>query len=856
MLALLLTLAMVAAACGSDDESVAPATTAAPAATAAPATTAASTGGVPGLVEEGKLIVVTTGNFPPFTAIDPDSGEVVGYTIDIARSVAERLGLELETPTVDWVNELEGLAQGLYDIADSGIWPTAKRQESFLFSRPMTSTGIVAQVRAADAGGPGFADMTGMKAGGIQGSSQEAYMLENADALGYESYSGFAGAGEALTALKQGRVDALSQDTLVAGFASVNDPELAVAGPTVLAHPLSLAFQLGQEAKRDAVNAALDAMIADGTLAELQKKWFNTCIPVPDHNNQEEPYTTMPVGDCGPAVTAASSGAGEGGTVTLLYWQAASTLNPYLSGGWKDRDAGSVILEPLAEFDDQGVLVPALATEIPTVANGGVAEDLKSITWELLEGVLWSDGTPLTSDDVVFSWEYCSHPDTGCANAGSYEGVTSVEAVDDLTVTVSFAEATPFPYVPFVSNSLPVIQRAQFGNCVGAASAECTDQNFAPIGTGPFKIESFTTNDTAVYVINENYRGIPEGEPYFGRVVIKGGGDAPAAARSVLELGEADYAWNLQVEPEILSGMLAAGKGKVVSAFSTMVERLMVNQTNPDPALGDDRSEYMDGGNPHPFLTDPVVGRALSIAIDRQTLVDVGYGDAGRSTCNVWPAPPAQNSSANDECLTQDIDLANQLLDDAGYADTDGDGVRESPDGVPLRILYQTSTNTVRQATQELIKQDWAKIGVETELRNIDASVFFGGDPASPDTYGKFYADVEMYTNGAAGVDSQSYMGSWTTPNISGQDTTWQGSNVQRFQSDEYDALHAELTQTADMDRRNEITIQLNDLVVGNYSIIPLIHRGSVSAVTNSLTGHKLNPWDAELWNIGEWARN
>ena len=551
-----------------------------------------------------------------------------------------------------------------------------------------------------------------------------------------------------------------------------------------------------------------------------------------------------------------SSGAGEGGTVTLLYWQAASTLNPYLSGGWKDRDAGSVILEPLAEFDDQGVLVPALATEIPTVANGGVAEDLKSITWQLLEGVLWSDGTPLTSDDVVFSWEYCSHPDTGCANAGSYEGVTSVEAVDDLTITVNFAEATPFPYVPFVSNSLPVIQRAQFGDCVGAASAECTDQNFAPIGTGPFKIESFTTNDTAVYVINENYRGVPEGEPYFGRVVIKGGGDAPATARSVLELGESDYAWNLQVEPEILAAMVAAGKGTVVSAFSTMVERIMVNQTNPDPALGDDRSEYMDGGNPHPFLTDPVVGRALSIAIDRQTLVDVGYGDAGRPTCNVWPAPPAQNSTANDECLTQDIDLANQLLDDAGYADTDGDGVRESPDGVPLKILYQTSTNTVRQATQELIKQDWAKIGVETELRNIDASVFFGGDPASPDTYGKFYADIEMYTNGAAGVDSQSYMGSWTTSNISGKDTNWQGSNVQRFQSDEYDALHAELTQTADMDRRNEITIQLNDLVVGNYSIIPLIHRGSVSAHANSLTGVKLNPWDAELWNIGEWARN
>ena len=555
-------------------------------------------------------------------------------------------------------------------------------------------------------------------------------------------------------------------------------------------------------------------------------------------------------------VVMTSSGAGEGGTVTILYWQAASTLNPYLSGGWKDRDAGAVILEPLAEFDDQGVLVPALATEIPTVSNGGVSADLTQITWTLLEGVLFSDGTPVTSDDVVFSWEYCSNPDTGCSGAGGFDGVTSVEAVDDLTVTITFAEATPFPYVPFVSNSYPIIQRAQFGDCVGAASAECTDENFAPIGTGPFKIESFTTNDTAVYVINDNYRGVADGKPYFGRVVIKGGGDAPATARSVLELGEADYAWNLQVEPEILAGMLAGGQGKVISAFSTMVERIMVNQTNPDPSLGDDRSEHLDGTNPHPFLTDPVVGRALSIAIDRQTLVDVGYGEAGRPTCNVWPAPPAQTSTAQDECLTQDIDLANQLLDDAGYADTDGDGVRETPDGVPMKILYQTSTNTVRQATQELIKQDWAKIGVETELRNIDASVFFGGDPASPDTYGKFYADVEMYTNGAAGVDSQAYMGGWTTSNISGRDTTWQGSNVQRFQSDEYDALYLELTQTADIDRRNEITIALNDLVVGNYSIIPLIHRGSVSAVTNSLTGYKLNPWDAELWNIGEWGRN
>lgn len=309
VIALLAALALIFSACGSDEESSEDTTTTEGAATTAAAeettttaaeatTTTAAAPAVPGLVEDGKLIVVTTGNFPPFTAIDPDSGDNVGYTIDIVREVANRLGLELELPTVDFVAELEGLSQGLYDIADSGIWPTPERQESFLFSRPMTSTGIVAQVRAEDADTPGLADLTGRNAGGIQGSSQEAYLLENEVELNYSSYSGFSGAGEGLTALKQGRVDALSQDTLVAGFASVNDPELAVAGPTVAAHPLSLAFQLGNEGKRDAVDVVLNELIADGTLAEIQKTWFNTCIPVPGDNNAEGPYTELPAGDC------------------------------------------------------------------------------------------------------------------------------------------------------------------------------------------------------------------------------------------------------------------------------------------------------------------------------------------------------------------------------------------------------------------------------------------------------------------------------------------------------------------------------------------------------------------------------
>jgi len=138
----LIALALVAAACGDSDDTT---TTAAAAAT----TTTEALAEVPDLVEDGKLIVVTTGNFPPFTLINVDTGANEGYSIDLAQEVADRLGLEAQFPTVDFVAEMEGLAQGLYDIADSGIWPNQARQDDgFVFSRPMTSTGIIAQVLA------------------------------------------------------------------------------------------------------------------------------------------------------------------------------------------------------------------------------------------------------------------------------------------------------------------------------------------------------------------------------------------------------------------------------------------------------------------------------------------------------------------------------------------------------------------------------------------------------------------------------------------------------------------------------------------------------------------------------------
>ena len=100
-------------------------------------------------------------------------------------------------------------------------------------------------------------------------------------------------------------------------------------------------------------------------------------------------------------------------TLNILYWQAPTTLNPYLATGTKDLHAASVVLEPLARYDENGNMVAFLAQDVPTVANGGVSKDLTTITWKLKDGLVWSDGTPVTADDAVFSWQYCTDAATG-----------------------------------------------------------------------------------------------------------------------------------------------------------------------------------------------------------------------------------------------------------------------------------------------------------------------------------------------------------------------------------------------------------------------------------------------------------
>lgn len=542
--------------------------------------------------------------------------------------------------------------------------------------------------------------------------------------------------------------------------------------------------------------------------------------------------------------------AGEGGELLLLEWQPVTHLNPYTGTGTKDIQAASLVIEPLLEYDSDGNLTPSLVAEVPTIANGGQSADLTQLTYNLLPDVTWSDGTPFTSDDVVFTWEYCSQSD-GCGSA-AFTTVTSVVAVDALTVTITFDSPTPWPYIPFVGGTEPVVQRAQFTECVGEGFVAC-EHNLRPIGTGPFVVDQMRVDDTVTYVYNPNYRGAADGKPFFGTVTIKGGGTAEDSARSVLSTGEADYGWNLQVAPEILAQMEAEGNGVVDVGFNTGVEAIRLNQTNPD---GDPPSDYAGGANPNPFFHENTqLALALSLAINRDEIAAIAYGAAGAPTCNVWPVAGPALSTNNDACLTQNIAEANRILDeDLGYVDSDGDGIRELPDGTPLSWDYITSTNQVRQDTQALVKSYWDQIGVETNMRNEAGGVFF--DRASDLGIWKFFTDIQMYTNNATGSDAQGYFQRYLVSQVPESTNDWGGNNIPRCTAPGYDATWDQLAMTGLEDPvRNDLIIQLNDMFVANCSI-PLINRGSVSAFSNTLAGYgKINGWDTEFWNIEDWFR-
>jgi len=566
--------------------------------------------------------------------------------------------------------------------------------------------------------------------------------------------------------------------------------------------------------------------------------------PAAEEPAAEEPAAEEPAAE-EPAAEAPA--AEKDSTLNILYWQAPTILNPHQASGTKDFDAASIILEPLARYSEVDEVIPYLAAEIPTVANGGVAADGTSVTWKLKSGVKWSDGSDFTADDVIFTWQYCADEATACTTASAFSNIANIEAVDANTVKISWTNPTADPYQAFVGPNGHILQKAQFGDCIGANAINeaCAAANLAPIGTNAWKLKDFKPGDVVVYERNELYRD--NANVYFDMVEMKGGGDAASAARAVCETGEYDYAWNLQVPKAALEPILAAGKCDPVSGGSFGIERIVVNFSNPDPALGAKRSEP---DQPHPFLTELAVRQAIAKAIDKQAIAEQLYGPTGAATCNILVAP-ATLVSPNTSC-ERDVEGANKLLDDAGWV---LEGGTRTKDGVTLKVYFTTSINSLRQGEQAIIKANLAEIGIAMDLKAVDASVFFSGDPANDDTLNKMYVDLQMYTNSNSSPDPTSYFEGWTCAAVNSAENRWQAGNDGRYCNPEYDAAYEAAKQELDPAKRVELFVQLNDILINDVAVIPLISRDTPQAKLKELNGPTYTNFDSVLWNIQTWSK-
>jgi peptide/nickel transport system substrate-binding protein len=534
---------------------------------------------------------------------------------------------------------------------------------------------------------------------------------------------------------------------------------------------------------------------------------------------------------------------GGGGELKVLWWQGATLLNPHFAVGTKDQEGSRIFYEPLGAWDAEGNLVPVLAAEAPSLQNGGLSRDGMSVIWRLKKDVRWHDGRPFTADDVVFNWEYAADPATAAVTSGSYKDI-KVEKLDSHAVRVRFQKPTPYWADPFVGTVGMIISKHLFESYRGAKSREAP-ANLKPLGTGAYRFVDFKPGDMVRGELNPNYH-LPN-RPHFDTIEMKGGGDAVSAARAVIQTGEFDYAWNMQVEDEILKRLEVNGKGRAEITHGANIEHIQVNFTDPWKDVGGERSSSK---TTHPLFSDRAVRQALSLLVDRAAVQEHIYGRTGLATANFLNNP--ERFRSKNAKWEFSVAKANQLLDAAGWR-LGADGIR-AKDGKKLKLVYQTSINAPRQKTQQIVKQACQKAGIDVELKAVTASVYFSSDVANPDTYTKFYTDIQMYTTTMPQPDPERFMNQFCSWEVAAKDNKWQGRNISRWRSEEYDQAHRAAQAELDPVKRAALFIRMNDLVIENQVVIPVAYRPRVSAVSHKLRA-PLSGWDNDLWNLRDWYR-
>lgn len=553
-----------------------------------------------------------------------------------------------------------------------------------------------------------------------------------------------------------------------------------------------------------------------------------------------------------PAAGTENQTRGEGGELRIIQWQAPSQLNPLLATGDKDNLAAQLVCESLLVRDREGQQIANLVKEVPSIANGLLAEDLTSVTYNLLEGVLWNDGEPFTAEDVAFTVKWAQDPANPVVQAAAYARITEVEVIDELTVKLTFDSPNPTWAESFSGSGSGVVLPKHV--LEGADENKLNEFRTNPVGTGPFKVESFSANDQVTYVANEHYRD--ENKPYFSSVLLKGGGDAAAAARATLQTGEFDFGWNLSAERDVMEGMIADdNKAEFVVEGGLNIERININFSDPDTEVDGQRSEM---NTPHPILSDLAVRQAMQLGINRQLISENLYlgMESEPAIANVLSGIPSMESPNTE--LKYDPDAAAALLDEAGWV---MDGNVRKKDGKELTLRLYTTVNAIRQKIQAIVKANLDQIGFNIQLEQVDAAIFFDGAAGNDQNNSHFYTDMNMFTSSVSAPPPVLYMIRWYAGEDRGEvaqkSNSWSGRNIQRYINDEYDAVYEAAMVEGDLEKSAELFIQMNDILWNDAAVLPIVRQGKKAGISKTLNAENvaLNAFEFEYWNIANWNR-
>ncbi len=516
------------------------------------------------------------------------------------------------------------------------------------------------------------------------------------------------------------------------------------------------------------------------------------------------------------------------GTVVVGVWQEPKGLiwNIFYEAHTNDI-LDSMYYAPVA-LNEKDELVPEMLQEIPTLDNGGISADGKTITLKFKDGLKWHDGQPVTSEDFKFTWQFVVDPNTKSQTSIGWDRIESVDTPDNLTAIVHLKE----PYVPFVAAvlSFPVLPKHALEGVPDPGNSEFARK---PIGNGSFIFQEWVPGDHITVVAN------PEAmkQPKIEKIIFKFVPDMNTLV-ALLRTGDVDIAYDLRelqiaevlkmkdVEPYVVPGVA--------------VERYYFNLRDPN-----------DLTKPHPIFSDIRVRKAVAMGMDRFTAVSrilQGYGEVAVTELDNHPW-------FNEELqpVPYDPEAAKALLDEAGWKDTDGDGIRDK-DGKKLSFTHSTTAgNQVRENLQVFFQQNLKDIGVEMVIQNYPAATLFGGC-ADNGIFGQSKFDMIGFTNKPASIDlAQEWADFFLCDAVKNCETNPAGTNAWGYCNEKTDAALKCAIGEVDPDKRLACIKEAQKLIYEDYIALYVYDRLDVYAANKRIGGFNPTVFGSWTWNFEDW---